>query len=94
MVDITERLGQLTKGDCLVAGTMRPSGEQFTKLMLVVQEVYSEAKTEIERLRTDNKALTEALEKMWDSACTNARSTPSKSAFLKARAALDNHGSK
>ena len=32
--------------------------------------------------------LLEALQEMWDSACTNASATPSKKAFLKARAAI------
>lgn len=33
-------------------------------------------------------ALYDALQEMWDTSCTNATSTPSKAAFLKAHAAL------
>ncbi|QEL18751.1 hypothetical protein PX52LOC_05788 [Limnoglobus roseus] len=33
--------------------------------------------------------LLDALEAMWDSACTNASSTPSKAAFIKAHAAIN-----
>ena len=41
-----------------------------------------------DRLATKVAELEGALREMWDSACTNATSTPSKAAFLKARAAL------
>ena len=40
------------------------------------------------RLIASAPDLLEALQAMWDSACTNAQSRPSKSAFLKARAAI------
>ncbi len=47
-----------------------------------------QARSVLSDLLAENERMREALTEMYESACRNASSTPSKAAFLKARAAL------
>jgi hypothetical protein len=69
-------------------GPVSEEYDQTCGMVMEIAEVWGKNREADEFLIAAAPDMYKALEMMWDTACTNASSRPSKQAFLKAQAAL------